>query len=152
MAPRKLNLTPAQQAEVLGYFSNPRVKTLLEVQVHPKGIVEFKQFYAKHQGKPFVRPPKGFSILNPNSDKWGHQFRVYFDLLKNPPHLPPVMFRETVSGPSYRKRIGNKELGELMLRNGFDIGDNSGAGVHKLVRSKIDPSYIQQFDAGYNLI
>lgn len=150
MVAKDLNWDDADKARVLGYFSNPKTMTNIEMQIHPKHLSERKAWYKRVTGQELVDGMAGYSKLKTTSDKMSDQMRVYFDQVgKVPDCISSDMIKRQSAGLG--KRISRNKLVELMIEHGFQVGDNASLQTFCKVIQKVDPKYHAEVEAGYRM-
>lgn len=148
MPTKPLNWQESTLMMCLGYLANPNVNTHIEVELHPKQRKKFESAYRSLTGKPLKYPgdKKPYYVWGPNANKYGGEFRVYYE----PGKECPSQLRDiTVSarGPAGKKRINRKELVIEMFKYGFDFGKND----IDLIFNRI-LGYRNEFRLGYDLV
>ena len=139
----RLNWSGEQIAEALGYLANPVTEAHIEVQVRPGGRSAFETAYHEATGEAPPRPgTRGYSVLDPSSDKQGSQYRVYF-LPRGtvPPHIATIAKR----AGSGQQRVSRNELVNVMLTHGFRLGSADA----NQVRSTLSGAQLVAFERGF---
>lgn len=95
----------------------------IEVEGKTNQLKDYIEEYNSKTNSHITLQTDGICILSDDADKWGLEFRLYTNerpqpLLGNEFHINRTYRSE------YRYRYSNKRLREMLLYNGFHLGQN----------------------------
>lgn len=97
----------------------------IEVEGRSESIDKFVRYYSQNYDV-INNSSEGICILNSNVDKWGVEYRIYFNGIERiPQYWDDRKYRNSKYRASkYHYRIDDKKLVEYLFDNGYRIGYN----------------------------
>ncbi len=134
---------------VLGYLTSPVRITKLDIETRPNGRTKVESQYLYLSGEPLVEDDVNYYVWGSHVNKWGSELRVYFNKNSNiPQDLDNITVTPRFPGHKYNARVNGNEFVWSLIKYGFKAKDNQD---ENLIRTKVPPSRISQFDQGYKL-
>jgi len=134
---------------ILGYLASATRSTKLDIETHPRRQPNLEREYFDLTGQRLIPDDVNYYVWSPDTNKYGSQLRIYFHMNDN---IPPSLQRE-VKTPRYstgyhNARINGNEFVWDLIKYGFRARDTQN---ETLIRSKIPPTHINEFNTGFNL-
>lgn len=134
---------------ILGYLASPTRRTKLDIETHPRRQQNLERKYFDLTGQRLIPDDVNYYVWSPDTNKWGSQLRIYFRMNDNiPPPLQKEVLTPRYSTGYHNARINGNKFVWGLIKYGFIASDTQD---ETLIRSKIPPARISEFDDGFNL-